>query len=88
MEIYCTYRRARSTSKVAPATGTIEKDTKKWHIKKEWLGEQKGIIDERGEEIAGDDDNNARIERQTMKASGLPEDSVTAAWDFMVLPVS
>ncbi|KAL3770404.1 hypothetical protein ACHAW5_002321 [Stephanodiscus triporus] len=29
-----------------------------------------------------------RIERQAMKASGLPEDSVAAAWDFMVLPVS
>ena len=29
-----------------------------------------------------------RIERQAIKASGLPEDSVAAAWDFMVLPVA
>lgn len=29
-----------------------------------------------------------RMERQAMKASGLPENSVAAAWDFMVLPVS
>lgn len=28
-----------------------------------------------------------RMERQAMKASELPEDSVAAAWDFMVLPV-
>ena len=28
-----------------------------------------------------------RMERQAMKASGLPEDSLAAAWDFMVLPV-
>jgi ribonuclease BN (tRNA processing enzyme) len=29
-----------------------------------------------------------RIERQARKASGLSEDSVAAAWDFMILPVS
>eukprot|EP00578_Thalassiosira_sp_NH16_P007973 CAMPEP_0181123490 /NCGR_PEP_ID=MMETSP1071-20121207/25931_1 /TAXON_ID=35127 /ORGANISM="Thalassiosira sp., Strain NH16" /LENGTH=686 /DNA_ID=CAMNT_0023208643 /DNA_START=430 /DNA_END=2490 /DNA_ORIENTATION=- len=29
-----------------------------------------------------------RMERQAMKASGLSEDSVAAAWDFMVLPVA
>ena len=29
-----------------------------------------------------------RMERQAMKASGLPVDSVAAAWDFMVLPVA
>jgi len=29
-----------------------------------------------------------RMERQAIKASGLPEDSVAAAWDFMVLPVA
>ena len=28
-----------------------------------------------------------RMEHQAMRASGLPEDSVAAAWDFMVLPV-
>ena len=28
-----------------------------------------------------------RIERQARKASGLAEDSVAAAWDFMILPV-
>jgi hypothetical protein len=29
-----------------------------------------------------------RIERQAIKASGLPEESVAAAWDFMILPVA
>ncbi|KAL7548710.1 hypothetical protein ACHAWF_011979 [Thalassiosira exigua] len=29
-----------------------------------------------------------RMERQALKASGLPEDAVAAAWDFMVLPVA
>jgi ribonuclease Z len=28
-----------------------------------------------------------RIEQEAIKASGLPEDRVAAAWDFMVLPV-
>jgi len=28
-----------------------------------------------------------RIERQVIKSSGLPENQVAAAWDFMVLPV-
>lgn len=28
-----------------------------------------------------------RIEQQAMKASGLPEDAVAAAWDMMVLPI-
>jgi ribonuclease Z len=29
-----------------------------------------------------------RMERQAMKASGLGEDAVACAWDFMLLPVS
>ena len=29
-----------------------------------------------------------RMEGQAIKASGLKEDSVACAWDFMVLPVS
>jgi len=29
-----------------------------------------------------------RIEKQAMKAAQLPEDSIAAAWDFMVLPLS
>ncbi len=32
--------------------------------------------------------SNPDQEGRGMKASGLPEDSVAAAWDFMVLPVS
>ena len=28
-----------------------------------------------------------RIERIALEASGLPEDKVAAAWDFMLLPV-
>lgn len=28
-----------------------------------------------------------RIEKEAVKASGLSEDSVTAAWDFMILPI-
>jgi len=29
-----------------------------------------------------------RIERQAMKARGLPEESVAPAWDFMILLVA
>lgn len=29
-----------------------------------------------------------RMERQAMKSSGLSDDSVAAAWDFMVLPIA
>jgi len=29
-----------------------------------------------------------RIERQAIKASGLPETHVAAGWDFMILPVA
>jgi hypothetical protein len=28
-----------------------------------------------------------RMERQAMKASGLPETSVACAWDYMILPI-